>query len=67
MTLIEMTHVGDGVVIVGRSGAVYKAERGDTIRLLPIDAEGLADHPEWVAAVPTIEDPDEDVLEGEEV
>lgn len=45
--MIPMKHVGDGVVIIGRSGARYTAARGEVIKLLPVDAEGLADHPEW--------------------
>lgn len=63
MMTVAMTHVGNGVVIVGRSGAVYHAATGETVNLLPIDADGLSGHPEWVEAETDIEDLT--VLEGD--
>jgi len=44
---VPMKHVGNGVVIIGHSGAKYTAETGEVVELLAVDAEGLADHPEW--------------------
>ena len=55
----KMRHIGDGVVIVGKSGVSYRASRGEVISLLPIDANGLADHPEWEAYTEPEPDPTE--------
>lgn len=44
---VKMKHVGDGVVIVGHSGASYNAKPGEVVSLLAIDAAGLVNHPEW--------------------
>jgi hypothetical protein len=52
-----MRHIGDGVVIVGKSGVSYRADRGEVVSMLPIDAEGLADHPEWEAYTEPTPDP----------
>lgn len=67
MSKVAMTHTGNGVVIVGHSGAVYRAEPGETINLLAIDAEGLKDHPEWMPADSDEKDTEETpVLEGDD-
>ena len=70
--LVELTHIGNGVVIVCPSGARYEVAPGETIAFLPIDAKGLTDHPEWTAAVneePSVKEPsdqDDPVQKGEE-
>ena len=44
---VPLKHIGNGVVIVGHSGAIYNAAPGEVVNFLPGDAEGLKNHPEW--------------------
>jgi len=63
---VKLTHVGNGVEIVGHSGARYIAAPGETVKFLAVDAAGLKDHPEWVAPS-TIKDEDKTpILEGDD-
>ena len=63
--MVALKNLGDGVVIMAHSGAVYHAERGAVVEFLPEDAARLEGHPLWEPVEVTTEDVPEEVLEGD--
>ena len=48
--MIKLRHIGDGVEIHCPSGLSYIVMRDEVIDLMPSDAQGLIDHPQWEVA-----------------
>jgi len=65
--MIEVTNHGNPVEVYGRSGKWYTFDTEETVSLLPNDADGLIDHPDFtVDLLSEAEDSTNGADEGEE-